>query len=337
MQIPPEKLAARLQSPPAPVFMISGDEPLQRQETGDLVRAACREAGYEERTLLVADAGFDWQQLQDFGSNLSLFATRRLLELRLSGSPGQAGGKALQAYAAAPPEDTVLLILSPRVERKAQSSAWYRALDKCGVVVQVWPVERRRFPQWLVQRAAALGMQLSTAAANLLAERVENNMLAAAQELQKLRLLCGAAAVDEETVLRAVADSARYNVFDLADAMLGGEGLRVTRILRGLREEGVESVLILWSVTRELRALASVAAALARGAPQDTALREAGVWPRRKALVTQALGRHSDWQALLLDAAAADRAIKGAAPDPWSALESLALRAAGVPLAGSMG
>jgi DNA polymerase-3 subunit delta len=119
--------------------------------------------------------------------------------------------------------------------------------------------------------------------------------------------------------------------------MLGGEGLRVTRILRGLREEGVESVLILWSVTRELRALASVAAALARGAPQDTALREAGVWPRRKALVTQALGRHSDWQALLLDAAAADRAIKGAAPDPWSALESLALRAAGVPLAGSMG
>ncbi|MDH3715631.1 MAG: DNA polymerase III subunit delta [Gammaproteobacteria bacterium] len=335
--MPLENLAASLQSPLAPVYMISGDEPLQRQEAGDQVRAACRDAGYEERTVLLADTGFDWQQLQDFGNNLSLFATRRLLELRLSGSPGQAGGKALQAYAAAPPEDTVLLILGPRIERKAQSSAWYRALDKSGVVVQVWPIERRRFAQWLVQRAAALGIQLSNAAAVLLAERVENNMLAAAQELEKLRLLCGAATVDEETVLRAVADSARYNVFDLADAMLGGERLRVARILQGLREEGVESVLILWSITRELRALASVSAALARGEQQDSALREAGIWPRRKALVTQALRRQGDWQALLLDAAAADRAIKGAAPDPWSALESLALRATGVPLAIGVG
>jgi len=332
MQIPLDKLAERLHAPLAPVYLISGDEPLQRQEAGDQVRAACRDAGFEERTVLLADTGFDWQQLHDFGNNLSLFATQRLLELRLSGGPGQAGGKALQAYAAAPPQDTVLLIISPRIERKAQSSAWYRALDKCGVLVQVWPVERRRFPQWLVQRAAALDMQLGGDAAAVLAERVENNMLAAAQELQKLRLLCGASAVDEETVLRAVADSARYNVFDLADAMLGGERLRVTRVLQGLREEGVESVLILWSVTRELRALATVAAALAHGAPQDSAFREAGVWPRRKPLVTRALGRRSDWQGLLLEAAAADRAIKGAAPDPWSVLETLVLRATGVPL-----
>ncbi|MDH3451161.1 MAG: DNA polymerase III subunit delta [Gammaproteobacteria bacterium] len=337
MQIPLEKLADRLQQPLAPVFLICGDEPLQRQEAGDQVRAACREAGYEERTVLLADSGFEWQQLQDFGNNLSLFATRRLLELRLSGSPGQAGGKALQAYAAAPPEDTVLLVIGPRIERKTQSSAWYRAVDECGVLVQVWPVDRRRFAQWLVKRAESLDLQLSKSAAGVLAERVENNMLAAAQELEKLRLLCGAAAVDEETVLRAVADSARYNVFDLADAMLGGEHARVTRILRGLREEGVEAVLVLWSIARELRVLATVAAALAHGTQQDSALREAGVWSRRKPLVTQALRRGSDWQALLLEAAAADRSIKGAAPEPWSALEALALRSAGAPLASGFG
>lgn len=328
MQIPAEKLASALSPPFAPVFLIAGDEPLQRQEAGDQVRAACRQAGFEERTVLSVDTGFDWQQLQEFGSNLSLFASQRLLELQLSGSPGQAGGKALQAYAAAPPQDTVLLIISPRIERKAQSSAWYKAIDQSGVVVQVWPVERRRFAQWLVQRAAALELQLSQPAAALLAERVENNMLAAAQELEKLRLLCGATAADEETVLRAVADSARYNVFDLADAMLSGECARVMRILQGLREEGVEAVLVLWSITRELRSLAAIAAA----GRSDSAFRQAGVWPRRKPLVTQALRRNCDWQALLLEAAAADRSIKGAAPDPWSCLEALALRTAGAPL-----
>jgi len=333
MQIPLEKLAQHLAAPLPPVYMISGDEPLQRQEAGDRVRAACRSAGYEERSVLIVDGAFEWRRLLDFGKNLSLFATQRLLELRLSGGPGQAGSKTLQAYAAAPPEDTVLLILSPRIERKAQDSAWHRALDDCGVLVQVWPLEKRRLAHWLVQRAATLDMQLSEAAAALLAERVENNMLAAAQELEKLRLLCGASALDEEAVLRAVADSARFDVFDLADAVLGGDRLRVLRVLRGLREEGVDGVLVLWCIARELRTLAAVAAGFARGAPHDRVLREAGVWQRRKPLVTRALERRSDWQDLLLEAAAADRAIKGAAPDPWAALEVLALRAAGSRLA----
>ena len=131
MQIPLEQLASRLRASLAPVFLIAGDEPLQRQEAGDEIRSACRDAGYEERTVVTADSGFDWQQLQEFGNNLSLFASQRLLELRLPGSPGQAGGKALQAYAAAPPQDTVLLVISPRIERKAQSSAWYKAISDC--------------------------------------------------------------------------------------------------------------------------------------------------------------------------------------------------------------
>ncbi len=332
MQRSPENLSGALAEGLAPLYLVAGDEPLQLGEACDAVRAACREAGFDERTVLGEGADFDYAELAASADNLSLFATRRLLELRWSGKPGKEGGKVLQAYAAQPPRDTVLLISGPRIERRSRDSAWYRALDKAGVVVNVWPIERERFPPWLARRARGLDLDLDAEAARLLAERVENNMLAAAQELEKLRLLLGPGAVDADTVLRAVADSARFNVFDLADAILAGDAPRVCRVLQGLREEGVEPVLVLWAIAREVRTLASVSAALRRGVARDTALREAQVWSQRKALVGRALQRQCDWAGLLRQAAAADRVVKGAAAGPWRALQRLALAACGKPL-----
>ncbi|PKM45737.1 MAG: DNA polymerase III subunit delta [Gammaproteobacteria bacterium HGW-Gammaproteobacteria-1] len=334
MRLRPEQLPAHVERPLLPIYLVSGDEPLQLNEATDALRAAARAQGFGEREVLQVETGFDWAALAAAGSNLSLFAERKLIELRLpSGKPGDAGAKALTAYAAAPSPDNLLLISCGKLEKQQQSSKWFKALEAAGAVVQVWPVEPRALPGWIRQRLLSRGMQPTSEAAQLLAERVEGNMLAAAQEVEKLVLLHGAGPLDGEAVRAAVADSARYDVFELADAALGGDAARCARIIEGLRGEGEEPVLILWALVREVRSLALIAAEQAGGAALDTLLQQQRVWDKRKPLYQAALKRHNlrRWRALLRRAARLDRICKGAEPGtPWDELLQFSLLMAGV-------
>ncbi len=266
MQIQPEQLESRLRGALAPVYFISGDEPLRVMEAADAVRSRARAAGFEEREVLSVNAGFDWNSLAAAAGSLSLFSPRRVLDLRLpGGKPGEAGAKALRAYAEAPPEDTLLLITSGKLEPAARKSRWVQALDQAGVVVFVWPLDRRQLPAWVRTRLKRRGLEATPEAAALLAERVEGNLLACVQEIDKLYLLQGAGRVDARDIANAVADSARFDVYDLVDTALAGDGARGVRILNGLQGEGVAPAVVLWALARDLRQLAAHGASAGRG------------------------------------------------------------------------
>ena len=242
-QVRVDQFAAQLKGDLAPVYFIYGDETLLVNECADAVRAAARQRGYSDRQVFSVESGFDWNSLLAASDSLSLFSERRILELRLpTGKPGKEGAGVLRAYAERPPEDTLLLVVSAKLEPAARRSKWVRALDKAGVSVPVWPVEPAQLPAWIDRRMRAHGMQPSRDALQLLAERVEGNLLAADQEIEKLYLLHGSGSLDLETVTELVADSARYDIFGLVDAALAGDAVYAQRILGGLRAEGVEPV-----------------------------------------------------------------------------------------------
>ena len=334
MKLYPDKLNAHLKSDLLPIYFFSGDEPLQLGEAADAVRRVAREQGYTEREVMHAERGFDWNELSAASNAMSLFAEKRVIDLRLpTGKPGKDGGAALAEYAERPPEDTVLLITSGKVDKRSQSAKWYKALDKVGVTLQVWPVETNDMPRWLDQRLRSRGLQPERDAARLIAERVEGNLLAAAQEVDKLLLLNGEGPLSAEQVEAAVADSARFDVFGLVDAALTGDVSRLTRMLDGLRGEGVEPILVLWALTREIRSLADMAAQIEAGKGIEGVLSR--VWGKRKGPVKAGLQRHNRvrWQQMLRRAARLDRVIKGAAVgNAWDELLQLSLMMAGVRL-----
>ncbi|MCW8918037.1 MAG: DNA polymerase III subunit delta [Gammaproteobacteria bacterium] len=335
-----EKLHDHLQQGLRPLYLLSGDEPLQLGEAADAIRAAARAHGFAGREVMHAEGNFDWSALASASNTLSLFAEQRLIDLRLpSGKPGKEGGAALSDYAANLPPDTVLLVSSGKLDKTAQNSKWFKALDKVGVTLQVWPVEPAALPQWVAQRMRTRGLAATPEAARLLAERVEGNMLAAAQEVEKLRLLYGEkggeATVDVAMVEQGVADSARYDIFELVDTALLGDAARVARVLEGLKGEGVEPILILWALVREIRALEEMAWEVEHGASVDAVLKARWVWEKRKPAVRAGLKRHNTrrWSQLLRRAARIDRMAKGAEPgEPRDELLQLALLIAGVRL-----
>lgn len=337
MRLRPEQLETELAKGLAPIYILSGDEPFQLMEAADAVRAAARAAGYTEREVMNAEAGFDWDTLTASADALSLFAERRLIDLRLpSGKPGQPGARALQAYAERPPEDTILLIQSGKLDGNATKSKWYGALEKAGVAVQVWPPSPQETRDWVAGRMAKRGMQPSDEAVGLIVERVEGNLLAAAQEIDKLSLLHGQGPLDAETVLEAVADSARYSSFDLADAALAADPARAVRILNTLRGEGVEPPLILWALSRDIRLLAELA--YAQVANRRVDLQRKGVLKKRHGLLQQAARRGDTrhWRQLLAACARVDRCIKGQeSGDPWDELLQLTLSLSGRTLFGA--
>lgn len=314
MRLRPDQLDGHLRQRLNRVYLISGDEPLQLQEAADAIRAAARAQGFSERQVLHVESSFDWGVLAAEANALSLFAERKIIDLRIpSAKPGDKGSKALVEYTARPPEDNLLLITAGKLEREQQNSKWFKAIDGCGVVVQVWPLDHKALPGWIQSRLATRGLSATPEAVALLAERVEGNMLAAAQEVEKLAMLYGEGQLDVEAVRGAVADSSRYDVFELADAALAGDAARCARILEGLHGEGDEPVLILWALVREIRTLALIAAAQANGTPLDALFSEHRIWDKRKPLFRAALGRHPArrWQQLLRRAARADRVCKG--------------------------
>ena len=320
----------------APVVLVSGDEPLQMAECCDAIRAHAQRQGYLGREVLYVETGFDWGQLMEEANALSLFAEQRILELRLpNAKPGTQGAKALQAYCAAPAPDTILLITMSKLESAATKSKWYKSLDSAGLVVQVWPIERQQLPRWIEQRMGKLGLRAGANVAEILADRVEGNLLAASQEIEKLRLLYGEGMLQAEQLLDAVADSARYDVFGLVDVALLGDAPRVAKMLQGLRGEGEEPVLILWALAREVRTMLNIAYAARQGGVSDSLLGRHRIWDKRKMAVRAALQRHnySHWVQMLEQCAQIDRIVKGQARgNPWDELVALTMRIAGVNL-----
>jgi DNA polymerase III subunit delta len=321
MRLKSEQLAAALTRGLAPVYLVSGDEPLLVGEAADAIRAAARQAGYADRQVFFIDRSFSWDGLRTASQSLSLFCERRLFELRMPGGKPDKGSAQLTQWAESPPPDVVCLILTDKLDKKSGEAPWVRAVEKSGVWLPIWPVETAALPAWLRARAKALRVDIEPAAAQLIVDRVEGNLLAAKQELEKLSLLADGKAIDSELVLRSVGDSARYDVFQLAEAAAAGDSPRALRVLFGLKSEGVEPTLILWALLRELR----------------------GLWQARERERLRSPGRGSGWNLaaqpspralsrlrkmplapLLLQAAHADRVLKGlAAGDAWSAITGL--------------
>ena len=333
MQIRSDQLAAHLQRGRlARCYVVSGDEALLSLEAQDAIRAAARAQGYDERQVLHADARMDWSILEQAATGLSLFAARRLLEIRLpSGKPGKAGAAALQVHARRDDEATLTIISLPRLDRAARAAEWAGALQEAAVWVEVAPIARERLPDWIAARLARQGQSAAAPALELLADQVEGNLLAAHQEIAKLQLLYGDGALDLEQIRAAIFDVARFDGVLLPAAMLGGDRARILRTLNGLRAEGEPLPLLLWMVSEELRNLLRLRQALDAGRPFATAMRGLRLGAPA-ALVERALGRCTAGQlaALLSRCAQIDRLIKGLHvagrdDDPWLELADVVL------------
>jgi DNA polymerase-3 subunit delta len=332
-----DELAGHLDRQLAGIYLLSGDEPLQMGEAADLIRNNARKRGYSERDILEADSRFDWNQLIAEANSLSLFAEKRIIDLRIpSGKPGKEGGKALVEYAERPPEDTLLLITMPKLDRSQTSSKWCKTLEQSGVHLQIWPIELDRLPAWIDKRMQGAGLVPERDVTTMLAERVEGNLLAAAQEIEKLLLLHGPGTITLEKLAESVSDSARYDVFGLVDSALDGKVARCIRILNGLRAEGTPPAVVLWALSRELRLMNNLASRIQGGQPiQQAVASERNIWDKRKPLVRKGLQRLRPgvWRRLLLLCGSTDRAIKGHdRRDPWLLLQDIATGMAGAPL-----
>lgn len=329
-QIRIDELERHLRGPLAPVWLVAGEEPLLIEEARAAIRAAARTAGYSERVLLYAQSsGFDWRNLGETASNLSLFSERRLIELHLpGGKPGSAGAQALREYCSVLPADTLLLVVTDRLDARQRSSAWVETLARIGVLLYIWPIGLSEFPRWLERRLRARGLTARPEVIEVLVGRSEGNLLAAAQEVDKLHLLLGEGRVDLAMVRSAVADSARFDVFDLAEAALSGNQARVDRVCRCLRQEGAEPTLVLWALARELRVLALLQAVAGEAGQADSVYRRFRVPRQRQGRLWHLANAtpSGTWERLLSRAARTDRIIKGAeAGRPWDELLQLSI------------
>ncbi len=330
MRYKPDQLSGALKKSLSPVYCVTGDEPLQLGEAADLVRSAARLAGYSAREIISIDQGNEWPQLSVEADSFSIFTEKKLIDLRLpSGKPGAEGSKALIAYCKNPPEDTVLLITAGKIDSAAQKSQWFQAVDQLGSVVQVWPLQGQELLNWLQRRAEQKGMRLEMEAAKALAARIEGNLLAAAQEVEKLYILYGSTAISKAMIETAVADSARFDVYKLAEALLSGKLNRAIKILIGLKAEGVAAPVVLWALSRETRILLDMKFELKQGGQQEALFKKHQIWDKRKQAVTEALHRLSSKQiqSLLISSAKTDHQIKGQLTgDAWDGLFDLCVK-----------
>lgn len=351
MQLRADALGAHLAKGLGPLYTVYGDEPLLVQEAVDAIRVSARAAGFTERNVFTVERGFDWSSLLGASQSMSLFGDRQLVEIRIpTGKPGKEGGEMLQRLAASASDDVLTLITLPRLDAATQKTSWFNALVDGGVAIKVDKVERAQLSAWIGQRLAAQGQRLAPGepgkrALEFIAERVEGNLLAAHQEIQKLALLHPAGVLDFESVQDAVLNVARYDVFKLNEAVLAGDVGRTARMLDGLRGEGEAAVLVLWALTEEIRTLLRVKRGVASGKPLAVLLRENRVWGPRERLIGPALSRVSEasLERGLDLAAKIDKQVKGltgtggtrrgsasaALPpaDPWAGLFELAMTA----------
>ena len=327
MNARPDQLQAIVTKNVFPVYMVSGDEPLQQMESLDFIRAYLKEKDYLEREVLDVDAQFDWQQLMDEAANMSLFATRRIVELRLpSAKPGRQGSQVLKEYLSQPPEDTVLIINAGKIDGNAKKSAWYKAVEHSGLVVQCWPVPVEKLSGWLRQRFNRRGMEAEQDVYAYISQHVEGNLLAADQEIEKLLLLLGPGKISFADVVEAVTSQSRYSVFELVDTSLAGNSSRVVKIISGLKSEGIAPVVVNWAMAKDVRLLSHVAVDVSSA---DYILKRSGVWQSRLALFKSCLSRHPQraFHMMLKRCAYIDAASKGMIDaNVWDEIESLCVR-----------
>ncbi len=329
MELAPDRLASHLAQGLAPLYVLWGEEPLGLLEAADAIRTAARRAGYTERQVFDVQGRYNWDAITKSGGNLSLFGARRLSEIRIaSGKPGADGGRALQGYAEHLPAETLTLISLPNLEWRATQSKWFGALAGAGATLQFRAVEAAHLPAWIAGRLKAQGFDAPAEVLEWLAQRVEGNLLAARQEIDKLALLLPAGRLQLAEVQAAVSDVARYDVEQLPDALYQGQLARYSRILAHLREEGEALPRILWQLSNALRLLLRLQSGLQRGEALPRLLAAQRVWEKRRPLVEGALQRLSlpRLEQALMRLAWLDRQAKGLEQgDPWSELQRLGL------------
>ncbi|WP_312568298.1 DNA polymerase III subunit delta [Comamonas sp.] len=341
MQLALNQLAAHLQKGLRPLYTLHGDEPLQLQEAADAIRAAARAAGHTERSVhTVQGAHFDWSSVLAAGGSLSLFADKQLVELRIpSGKPGKDGSTAIQqlAASAAQDENTLTIVTLPRLDAATKKGAWFGALDANGATIQVDPIERAALPAWIAQRLARQNQRVASAeegqrTLQFFADRVEGNLLAAHQEIQKLGLLQPEGELSYEVVEQAVLNVARYDVFKLSEAVLSGNLARTMRMMDGLQAEGTAEVLVHWTLSEDIRNLKRAKDALTSGQPLPMVLRSLRVWGPKEKLFERVVPRLTANAAVrllhsahLVDGIAKGLPADGWPRDSWQALRKLAI------------
>ena len=309
------------------LYVLVGDEPLAQRESLDAIRAAARAQGFDERNSLIVERYFNWQQIQSYGQSISLFASRRLLEINIpSGKPGIDGGKALQALANKAIPDTCVVIILPKLEREAKNSAWFTALEKQAMTIAIDEVDAANLPKWIANRLAQQGQHTSQSTLEFLAHQVEGNLLAANQEVQKLGLLYPQGELAEATVREAVLNVSRYDAFQLGEAVLTGDAERTVRILQGLQDEGENAVAVMNPLMWALRPLVRIKQAEMRGENVANAMTSARIYGDKQAIVKRALARFSlrQLEAALQKLADIDRTAKGVMlGDAWLEISRL--------------
>lgn len=326
MRLKPDQLDGALNKLQG-VYLISGDEPLQVGEAADAIRKASKNAGYSIREVLVADSDFEWNQLSVAADSMSIFAEKKIIDLRLpTAKPGAEGAKALSKYCQSFQEDTILLMTIPKLDKSSLKTKWFEKIDQVGVVVQVWPLEGANLIQWLRRRAEKRGLNIGDDGIKLLALRVEGNLLAAAQEIEKLYVLYGGAAISKQAIEQVVVDSARFDVFKLTDCVLAGRASRAVRILNSLKAEGIAAPVVLWALLREARLLITIKTAINEGKNKEMVFKSHYLWDKRKQLINAVLPRidMTSLQQIILLGSKVDRQIKGMERgDCWETLLSL--------------
>lgn len=330
MRIKLEQLTQHLHKQTAPLYTLFGNEPLLIMEAADLIRAHARQQGYTERALFTVDQHFDWADLLNAGNNLSLFGDRKIMDIRIpSGKPGKEGGKAIETYCGALPPDTLTLITLPRIDKQGQAAKWFKVLETASILIPVYAVEREQLPGWIGQRLARQQQKADAATLQFLADQVEGNLLAAHQEIQKLALLYPSGNLTFDQIKDVVLNVARYDVFQLSDAMISADATRYTRILTGLQGEGAVPLVILATLAEQIRQLIFIRKGLDHGQPPAQLLQAARIWGDRQKTVLTAARRINPQSLIrgLSSAAKIDRIIKGVAQgDIWEELLQLGLR-----------
>lgn len=336
MKIKPEQLAGQLKKGLAPIYLITGDEPLLSEESCDQLRKTLTAQGFSEREVIHVDASFNWEYLLECANALSLFAEKKVIELRLGSQKlNKSASQILQQYLANPAPDNIVLMIADKLDGTTKKSAWCKAVEQTGVMVEIWPVDHTQLPQWLKGRAASLGLTLDRDAVQLLCDRVEGNLLAAKQELDKLSLLFPGQTLSADTVIDAVSDSSRYDIYGLTDAAVQGQAARTQKIIQVLRQEGTEAPVLLWALSREIRTLLTLQQGMHSGTPWDTLCQRERIWGKRKQQMHKAANRipATALMSLLERCFAVDQMIKGARPgDPWLELSVISISLAGKPL-----
>ena len=342
MRVPLEDLAARLRASGAnlpKVILLNGNEPLLVEEALDAARKALREHGFTERLKYQLETGFDWNAITGVGQAMSLFAERRIVELRVPKALGAPGTKAITEYCHKPAEDDILMIMMPSLDKRQRTSKWVSAVESVGWLADGYDISQQQFPSWLKKRVQSRSLRVEPGVIDLMVEQLEGNVMAAAQEIDKLQVLASDGAVTLKLLTESLADQARFDVYALTDGCLLGDFSRALRIKSRLQSEGMEPVIVVWALVREIRVLAAIAAGLQQGHNKGMLFKQHRIWNKREAAVNSALNRLSSaqWYALLEQAAHLDQTVKGQRYQEvgglWYQIEQICAKLCGIELA----